>query len=244
MVGLQGEEKQQYVADLFSRIARRYDLMNDLMTAGLHRRWKGQTAQLTAEGLAGRALDVATGTGDLALALSKRPGIDCVVGVDLLPEMATLARHKTAAGNRGAHLGLLLGDALRLPFADGSFACVTAGFSLRNMPDLDRALAEMARVAQPGGRVTTLELTPLPPGLQSRLIRWYFHRLTPLMGRVVARDRSAYTYLPDSVDVFPEAEELAGLLRKVGLVDVGYRRMGFGAVALHWGRRPLAEERP
>ena len=142
---LKGTAKQQYVADLFSRIARRYDLMNDLMTAGLHRRWKGQTAQLTAQGLAGKALDVATGTGDLALALSKRPGIDCVVGVDLLPEMATLARHKTAAGNRGAHLGLLLGDALRLPFADGSFACVTAGFSLRNMPDLDRALAEMAR---------------------------------------------------------------------------------------------------
>ena len=240
MARLQGGEKQQYVADLFARIARRYDLMNDLMTGGLHRRWKGQTARVTAQGLEGKALDVATGTGDLALALARCPGIDYVVGLDLLPEMATLARGKAAAGNRGAHLGLLLGDALRLPFADGTFACVTAGFSLRNMPDLNRALSEMARVVQPGGRVTTLELTPMPPGLLSRSIRWYFHRLTPLMGELVARDRKAYTYLPDSVDVFLEAEELAGLFRKVGLSEVGYRRLGFGAVALHWGRRPLA----
>ena len=239
MASLQGREKQRYVADLFARIARRYDLMNDLMTAGLHRRWKGQTARLTADGLQGKALDVATGTGDLALAMSKHPGIEYVVGVDLLPGMATLARDKAAAGKRDAHVGLVLGDALRLPFADSSFACVTAGFSLRNMPDLDRTLAEMARVVQPGGRVTTLELTPMPPGLLSRMIRWYFHRLTPLMGRIVAGDQPAYAYLPDSVDVFVDAADLAGLFREVGLIDVEYRRMGFGAVALHWGRRSL-----
>ena len=238
MAELKGPAKQQYVADLFARIARRYDLMNDLMTAGLHRRWKGQTAQLAAEGLAGKALDIATGTGDLALALSRRPGIDYVVGVDLLPEMAALAGKKAAASNRNAHVGLSLGDALRLPFADGSFSCVTAGFSLRNMPDLERALAEMVRVVQPGGRVTTLELTPMQPGLLPRFIRWYFHRLTPLMGRIVAGDQPAYAYLPGSVDVFVEAEDLAELLRNAGLIGVGYRRMGFGAVALHWGRRP------
>ena len=238
MAGLKGPAKQQYVADLFSRIARRYDLMNDLMTAGLHRRWKGRTARLTSEGLAGIALDVATGTGDLALALSKHPGIDYVVGVDLLPEMAALARNKAATGRRDANVGYLLGDALRLPFPDSTFACVTAGFSLRNMPDLGRALAEMARVVQPGGRVTTLELTPMPPGLLSRFVRWYFRRLTPLMGRIVAGDQPAYTYLPDSVDVFLGAEDLAELFRNAGLSDVGYHRMGFGAVALHWGRRP------
>lgn len=240
MAGLKGPAKQEYVADLFARIARRYDLMNDLMTAGLHRRWKGQTARLTADGLEGIALDVATGTGDLALALSRRPGIDSVVGVDLLPEMAALARNKAATAGRSARVGVMLGDALRLPFADSTFACVTAGFSLRNMPDFGQALAEMARVVQPGGRVTTLELTPMPTGALSRFIRWYFHRLTPLMGRIVAGDQPAYAYLPDSVDVFVDAEDLAELFRKVGLSDVGYRSMGFGAVALHWGRRPLA----
>ena len=238
MAKLKGAAKQQYVTDLFTRIAGRYDLMNDLMTAGLHRRWKRQTARLTAGGLKGKALDVATGTGDLALALSRCPGIDHAVGVDLLPEMVMLGRSKVRANSQAAPVTLLLADALNLPFPDGAFACATAGFSLRNMPDLGRALAEMARVVQPGGRVTTLELTPMPAGRASWLVRWYFHRLVPLMGQIVAGDRWAYTYLPDSVDVFLEADQLTGLFRETGLVDVGYRRLGFGAVTVHWGRQP------
>ena len=238
MVELKGAAKQQYVTDLFTRIAGRYDLMNDLMTAGLHRRWKRQTARLTARGLEGIALDIATGTGDLALALSRCPGIDYAVGVDLLPEMLALGRTKAKANGQAADTNLLLGDALSLPFPDGSFACATAGFSLRNMPDLGRALAEMMRVVRPGGRVTTLELTPMPAGRASWFIRWYFHRLVPLMGQIVARNRSAYTYLPDSVDVFLQADRLAEMFQESGLADVGYRRLGFGAVTLHWGQRP------
>ena len=164
MADLKGEAKQKHVADLFARIAGRYDLMNDLMTAGLHRRWKQQTARLTARGVQGYSLDIATGTGDLALALSRRPEIEHSVGVDLLPEMIALGKAK--AGSRGLtdRTTLLLGDALRLPFPDGAFACATAGFSLRNMPDLHRALSEMVRVVKSGGRVTTLELTPMPRG--------------------------------------------------------------------------------
>ena len=235
---MKGAAKQQYVADLFTRIASRYDLMNDLITAGLHRRWKRQTAQLTACGLRGKALDIATGTGDLALALSRCPGIDSAIGVDLLPEMVVLGRKKAKANGHDADTTLLLGDALNLPFPDGSFACATAGFSLRNMPDLGRALAEMVRVVRPGGRVSTLELTPMPAGRASWFIRWYFHRLVPLMGQLVAGNRAAYTYLPDSVDVFLHADRLAQLLSEAGLVDVAYRRLGFGAVTLHWGQRP------
>ena len=238
MTGLKGAAKQQYVADLFTRIAGRYDLMNDLMTAGLHRRWKRQTAQLTAKGLEGKALDIATGTGDLALALSRCPGIDHAVGVDLLPEMVALGRNKAKVNGQAADTSLLLGDALNLPFPDGAFACATAGFSLRNMPDLGRALAEMVRVVRAGGRVTTLELTPMPAGRVSWFIRWYFHLLVPLMGQIVAGNRAAYTYLPDSVDVFLQADRLAELLSETGLVDVGYRSLGFGAVTLHWGQRP------
>jgi demethylmenaquinone methyltransferase/2-methoxy-6-polyprenyl-1,4-benzoquinol methylase len=214
--------------------------MNDLMTGGQHRRWKRRTAKVTTAGLQGKALDIATGTGDLAMALARCPGIQHAVGVDLLPGMIALGQAKTQARGLAGRTSLLLGDAVELPFPNGAFACATAGFSLRNMPDLRRALAEMVRVVRPGGRVTTLELTPMPNGLRSRLFRWYFHRVVPLAGRVVAGDRSAYTYLPQSVDYFLEADRLAELFRELGLIEVGYLRLGMGTVTLHWGNRPPA----
>ena len=237
MAELKGHAKQQYVAGMFTRIAGRYDLMNTLMTGGMHHYWKRKTARLTAQGLGGKALDVATGTGDLALALARIPEIEHAVGVDLLPEMLVLAREKTRASGKAATTTWMLGDALSLPFPDDCFACATAGFSLRNMPDLAQALAEMARVVRPGGRVTTLELTPFSGGVIAGLFRSYFHRVVPLLGQLVAGDRSAYTYLPQSVDHFPEAERLAGMFREAGLGEVGYARLGFGAVALHWGSK-------
>ena len=238
MAELTGEAKRRYVAGLFARIARRYDLMNTLMTGGMHHYWKRRTAALTAEGLEGVALDVATGTGDLAFALARRPGITHSVGLDLLPEMLALAQAKS--GKRGLRdsVSLVTGDALALPFPDASFACATAGFSLRNVPDLPGALAEMARVVRPGGRVTTLELTPMGPGVKSRVLRCYFHGLVPVIGQLVAGDRAAYTYLPQSVDYFLEGGRLAGLFRQVGLADVGFITLGFGAVAVHYGAKP------
>lgn len=243
MAELRGDEKRVYVADLFARIAGRYDLMNTLMTGGMHHRWKRRTAAATSDGLAGPALDIATGTGDLAFALAKRPGVSMSIGVDLLPEMISLANGKRDRGRRESpgkrsRVGFLLGDALALPFPDNSFACATAGFSLRNMPDLPAAIAEMARVVRPGGRVTTLELTPMPGGLKTALFRLYFHRIVPLVGQVVAGDRGAYTYLPQSVDYFLQADRLAGLFEEKGLVDVSYRKLGFGTVAIHQGRKP------
>jgi demethylmenaquinone methyltransferase/2-methoxy-6-polyprenyl-1,4-benzoquinol methylase len=212
--------------------------MNSLMTGGMHHRWKRRTARITARGLEGVALDIATGTGDLAFALTRQPGIRHAVGVDLLPEMLTIARSKARDRGLSRVTTLVAGDALRLPFPDNSFACATAGFSLRNMPDLPQALREMARVVRPGGRVTTLELTPLDRGLKARFFRFYFHRLVPLMGQLIAGDRTAYTYLPQSVDYFLQADRLADLYREVGLVDVSYRKLGFGTVAIHQGAKP------
>jgi len=239
MAELRGEAKQHYVTDLFARIAPRYDLMNTLITWGMHRRWRQKTVQVTTQGLQGKALDVATGTGDLALALARLPEIDYSVGVDLLPEMLVLAQAKTRSRGLTGRANLIKGDALALPFPDNTFACATAGFSLRNMPDLCQALAEMARVVQPGGRVSTLELTPFNSGIKARLFRLYFHRLVPFMGQVIAGDRSAYAYLPQSVDHFLEADRLAGLFQEVGLTEVGYLKLGFGTVALHRGIKPL-----
>ena len=240
MAQLTGQAKQEYVADLFTRISGRYDLMNDLMTGGLHRRWKKHAARVTSRGLRGTSLDVATGTADLALALARQPHIEHSVGVDLLPDMLALGRSKARARGLAGKTTLMRGDALALPFAEGSFACATAGFSLRNMPDLGRALAEMVRVVRPGGRVTTLELSPMPGGCQYRPLQLYFRRVVPLMGQLVAGNRTAYTYLPESVDRFPDAGRLAALFRELGLADVGYQRLGLGAVALHWGLKPAA----
>ncbi len=239
MAHLRGDDKRQYVAEMFARISPRYDLMNSLMTGGLHHRWKRETARFTAAGLQGAALDVATGTGDLAFALARCPGIDRAVGVDLLSEMLTIAANKPAASDKcTASTSFIMGDALQLPFPDNAFVCATAGFSLRNMADVPAAIAEMARVVSPGGRVTTLELTPMPPGIRAALGRLYFHRFVPLMGQVVAGDRTAYTYLPSSVDYFLTAEGLAEVYRQAGLVNVGYRRLGLGGVALHHGEKP------
>ena len=239
MAELQGAEKQRYVADLFSRISGRYDLMNDLMTLGMHRGWKRQTAALAAQGLSGPAIDVSTGTGDLALELARRRGVEHTVGLDLLPEMVSLAGSKAQARGLSATVTMMSGDALSLPFADGSFACATAGFSLRNMPDVEQALSEMVRVVRPGGRVVILELSPMNPGLRSALFRPLFHYLAPLIGKLVAGDWSAYSYLPRSVDHFLEAGRLADTLSGLGLVEVAYRHLGFGTVALHWGAKAI-----
>ena len=238
MAQLRGEARQRYVADLFSRISPRYDLMNTLMTGGMHHRWKRRTAALAAAGLEGPALDIATGTGDLAFVLAAHRGVTHAVGVDLLPEMLSVGLHKTRKRGLQDRVTLLAGDALALPFPDNTFACATAGFSLRNMPDLPAAIEEMIRVVRPGGRVTTLELTPMDRGLKARLFRLYFHRVVPLMGQLVAGDRAAYTYLPQSVDYFLQAGRLAELFRQAGLVDVAYVPLGFGTVAVHHGTKP------
>ena len=239
MAELTGPARQRYVADLFSRISGHYDLMNDVMTLGMHRGWKRQTARLVTAALSGPALDVSTGTGDLAFQLARRPDTNCIVGLDLLPEMIARARGK-AARQKSARVSFMVGDALSLPFPTGTFACATAGFSLRNMPDVRQAIAEMVRVVRPGGRVALLELSPMATGLKSRLFRLYFHGLVPLVGKLIARDRAAYTYLPQSVDRFYDAEELATIMRESGLEEVEYSRLGFGTVCLHWGDKPRA----
>ena len=193
MSELQGVEKQRYVADLFSRISGRYDLMNDLMTLGMHRRWKRQTAAVAAQGLSGPAIDVSTGTGDLALELAKRPEIDHTVGLDLLQEMLARADTKIISHGMSSSITMMSGDSLSLPFSDNSFVCATASFSLRNMPNVARALFEMVRVVRPGGRVAVLELSPMNPGLKSTIFRPIFHGVIPLIGKLVANDRSAYS---------------------------------------------------
>jgi demethylmenaquinone methyltransferase/2-methoxy-6-polyprenyl-1,4-benzoquinol methylase len=227
---------------MFDRIARVYDRMNSVMTAGMHHRWRQRAADLAQVGPGSRALDVATGTGDLAIELQGRGAQ--VVGLDFSERMLELARIKASRIPTPAHpaepgasgLEFVQGNALELAYPDASFDAVTVGFGARNFADLDRGLAELARVTRPGGRVVILEITtPQQPPL-SWFFRFWFDRAVPALGRV-AGDSDAYTYLPSSVRRFPDPQELAQRLVAAGLVDVRWVLTAGGIIAIHAGVR-------
>ena len=231
MAELTGNERRAYVRAMFARIAGRYDLMNTVMTGGMHHHWRTLAARVAASGPPGTALDIATGTGDLALSLARQPHIQKVIGLDLVPQMVSLAQAKA----RG-RLGLVVGDGLSLPFADNTFCCAASAFGLRNMPDVPATLAELARVVQPGGKVVILDIIPREEKSPLRpLFRLFFHWVVPLAGQIITGDREAYTYLPRSVDRFMTREGVRDLFTDLGLKDVGFRSLGLGTIAIHWG---------
>jgi demethylmenaquinone methyltransferase / 2-methoxy-6-polyprenyl-1,4-benzoquinol methylase len=227
-----GRLPEPQVRAMFDRIARVYDLMNSVMTAGLHHRWRERAVELAGVGPGDRALDVATGTGDLAIALSRRvgPGGE-VIGSDFSDAMLELARKKAPG------LTFEWGNALELPYEDASFDAVTVGFGARNFSELGTGLAEMARVTKPGGRVVVLEITtPERPPL-SWFFRLWFDSLVPMLGKI-AGDSDAYSYLPSSVRRFPGPSELGAELARTGLVDVRWVLTAGGIIAIHVGTRP------
>jgi demethylmenaquinone methyltransferase / 2-methoxy-6-polyprenyl-1,4-benzoquinol methylase len=211
---------------MFDRIAGVYDVMNSVMTAGLHHRWRERAADLARVGPGTRALDVATGTGDLAIALARRGGD--VVGSDFSEGMLERARAKSAA------VRWEQANALALPYDDNSFDAATVGFGARNFSDLPRGLAEMARVVRPGGRVVILEITtPTKPPLSTFFSLW-FDRVVPLLGRVTGENQ-AYSYLPSSVKRFPGPHDLGTVMVGAGLGDVRWILTAGGIIALHSG---------
>jgi demethylmenaquinone methyltransferase/2-methoxy-6-polyprenyl-1,4-benzoquinol methylase len=211
---------------MFDRIAGVYDAMNSVMTAGLHHRWRERAADLARVGPGTRALDVATGTGDLAIALARRGGD--VVGSDFSEGMLARARTKSSA------VRWEQANALALPYDDDAFDAATVGFGARNFSDLPRGLAEMSRVVKPGGRVVILEITtPTKPPLSTFFSLW-FDRVVPLLGRVTGEDQ-AYSYLPSSVKRFPGPRDLGTAMVGAGLGDVRWILTAGGIIALHSG---------
>lgn len=225
---------------MFASIARRYDLLNRVLSFGLDRRWRQEATRAAFVGGAARVLDVATGTADLALAMKRyRPEAE-VVGVDFVEEMLVLGRRK--AQQQGLTVRLEQGDGLALPFADATFDAVTIAYGLRNFADVGRGLREFYRVLRPGGRLVVLEFPPPPPGLFGRLFRVYFLRVLPRIGGLVSGRGSAYSYLPDSVLRFPPPPELARALEDAGFAGVRYRLQTFGVSALHTGDKPTQRD--
>jgi demethylmenaquinone methyltransferase / 2-methoxy-6-polyprenyl-1,4-benzoquinol methylase len=226
---------------MFDRVAARYDVLNSVMTAGLHHRWRERAADRAELEPGDSALDVCCGTGDLALELAGRvaPG-GRVVGCDFSEPMLDLAREKAAA-NEAVNARFEWADALQLPYDAGRFDAVTVGFGVRNLADLDRGLSEMGRVLRPGGRLVVLEITqPSRPPLSTFYSLW-FDRVVPVLGSL-SGDPEAYAYLPESVRSFPDPHRLAAKMDAAGLVRIRYTVLAGGIIAIHSGvKAPLPE---
>jgi demethylmenaquinone methyltransferase/2-methoxy-6-polyprenyl-1,4-benzoquinol methylase len=231
-------EKERRVRGVFDSVADNYDLMNDLMSGGVHRLWKQFVLSLTALSPGQRALDVAGGTGDLTAGMSKQVGDQgLVVLSDINAAMLDRGRDRLADDGIVANVAFAQANAEKLPFADESFQCVTIGFGLRNVTDKSAALASMRRVLRPGGQLLVLEFSkPVAPGLKA-LYDAYSFRILPLLGKWVANDEASYRYLAESIRMHPDQETLLGMMRDAGLEDCRYHNLTGGIVAVHRGYR-------
>jgi demethylmenaquinone methyltransferase/2-methoxy-6-polyprenyl-1,4-benzoquinol methylase len=224
--------KKKAVREMFASIAPCYDLVNRLMSWGQDNRWRRFAVGLACP-VRGRALDVATGTGDMALELARHTG--SVVGLDLCQEMLSRGRTKTEKKGLKSSVDFIMGDALALPFSDNSFDCALNGFALRNVADINLFLAELRRVVKPGGRVVCLELVRPAPGIIGALYRFYLYKIVPVLGRWLSGNGKAYRYLPDSVGCFLSVVEFQKMMEGVGFRQVGYRCLNLGTIAVHVG---------
>jgi demethylmenaquinone methyltransferase/2-methoxy-6-polyprenyl-1,4-benzoquinol methylase len=226
-------EKAQRVRGVFDSVAPRYDVMNDLMSMGLHRVWKAYTVLVANVGPGAHVLDIAGGTGDLASAFAKKVGpTGRVVHTDINEAMLRTGRDRLI--DEGNVLPTLVCDAEKLPFADGSFDAVSVAFGLRNMTHKDAALAEMNRVLKDRGKLLVLEFSRVAQPL-AKAYDWYSFNVLPLLGRWVAKDEASYRYLAESIRMHPGQEELKAMMRKCGFGHVDYHNLSGGVVALHVG---------
>jgi demethylmenaquinone methyltransferase / 2-methoxy-6-polyprenyl-1,4-benzoquinol methylase len=234
------EEKERYVQEMFNKIAKRYDLMNTLMTFGLDKGWREFTVKHSELKPGGNALDVCCGTGMLSMELAKVGGSNGkVTGLDFSEEMLIKGRENIKEFSQAKNINLIQGNAMELPFADNTFDCATVGWGLRNVPDIKKAVSEMMRVVKPGGKVVSLDMAKPSMPVFKQIYWLYFDKIVPFMGKVTAGKKSAYSYLHDSAREFPHQKDLAKLFGEVGLSETKYFDLAGGVVAVVEGRKPL-----
>jgi demethylmenaquinone methyltransferase/2-methoxy-6-polyprenyl-1,4-benzoquinol methylase len=232
-----GENKKEQVERMFDDIAPTYDALNHLLSLGIDRGWRRRVVGMAAADSPHRVLDVATGTGDLAIALARKMPSASVVGVDISEGMLALGREKVARRGLDERVELQSGDAERLVFVGGEFDCVTVAFGVRNFGDIPRGLAEMQRVLRLGGRCFVLEFSEPRVPVFGWVYRLYFHRVLPLLGRLVSGDGGAYNYLPRSVGAFPSPERFSEMLREAGFGEIRTRRLTLGVAYIYEARK-------
>ena len=233
------EDKASRVADVFHSVAQKYDLMNDLMSGGIHRLWKRFTIEMSAVRAGHQVLDIAGGTGDLAYQFSRLVGPEGkVVLSDINASMLGVGRDRLLDRGVGNNVEYVQLDAQYIPFADNTFDCVTIAFGLRNVTDKDLALRSMLRVLKPGGRLLVLEFSKPENTLLEKAYDEYSFRILPFMGKLVTNDADSYRYLAESIRMHPDQETLKTMMDTAGFVDIEYHNMTGGIVALHKGIKP------
>ena len=201
-------QKAHFVSNMFSRIARKYDLLNTVISLGMHHQWRKYAIRKMEKKNYISSLDVACGTGDFSFSLSKINSMETVVGLDFVKPMLQIAKNKSTQSNTDK-LTFVLGDALELPFKTNTFDCVTTGFAMRNYESAEIAIQEMSRILKPSGTIIILDMLPnRAPNILQRLALWYFNKVIPILGTIFARDKEAYTYLPNSVNKFFDSNEI------------------------------------
>ncbi len=229
------EQKAGMVHGVFTNVASKYDVMNDVMSIGIHRLWKDAMMDWLAPRDRQRLLDVAGGTGDIAFRFLRRaPGARAVV-LDMTESMLAEGRKRAEAGKLADRLDWVVGDAMALPFEDNSFDVYTISFGIRNVTRIDDALREALRVLRPGGRLMVLEFSQLPDAGLQKLYDLYSFNVIPRMGKLIAGDRDSYQYLVESIRRFPDQESFAAMIRDAGFENVKYRNLSLGIAALHSG---------
>lgn len=237
--GSQGDHraKTDQVRDMFDSIAPAYDLMNRMMTLGIDRSWRRRCVRMVRDAAPAAVLDLATGTGDLAVAMARAIPDARVTGADLSEGMIEVGRRKIADAGLSERVSLQVADALALPFPDASFDAVTIAFGVRNFEHLDRGYAEMARVLRPGGLLVVLELTPPSSRVVRPFYNFYTRTIIPAVGRMVSKDSRAYTYLPESIAAVPARDAMTALMEGAGFVDARWHNLTLGVATIYSARK-------